>query len=183
MIHIYIGCCPTGKSDRAAEVLEHSIRSNTLADVRFYRIGNGTGTTGFSTVRWDLTKGMTGYAVYLDSDMLVLGDIQEVYDRREPGMWVGCEAKKSNHEEIFEASCVSVIDCTAMQPVSDLVGIKTAGLYVCKIPRVWNSMDLYEPDVTKLIHYTRQARQPWNPLAGKGRDIDHIWLAYENQFC
>jgi hypothetical protein len=31
---------------------------------------------------------------------------------------------------------------------------------------------------TKLLHLSRQHKQPWNPIAACDRDIDKMWMDY-----
>ena len=116
MIHVYIGCNPNGSDDRPATVLERSIVANTDANVKFHRIGDGTGSTGFSGSRFLLAQASitSEYAIYLDSDMLVFGDIEELYDYRREGKWVGCTSIR--RQKVVPASCVSVVHRAEFAP-------------------------------------------------------------------
>ena len=117
------------------------------------------GCTGFTNVRFavpEIAKGM-GYefAVYLDVDMLILGDISELYDYRQPGHWVGL-ADGSNE--------VSVIDTSLQFPAKEtLHRYKKHQLnshVVPDIPLSWNCEDKVG-DGMKLLHFTDLSAQPW----------------------
>lgn len=171
VLPIYIGCCPTGKDDLAADVLEHSIRVNTPAEVTFHRIGDGTGDTGFSAARWQLCH-EEGFAIYLDSDMLVFKDIRQLWAYRRQGKWIGTQTRKS------KCASVSVVDCGAMPHITTLRDLRAAGYYESNIPEVWNWMDMTPTEETCLLHYTHQKLQPWKDEAPKDREIDKLWLTY-----
>ena len=87
-IRIYIGTEP--KTEIACKVLQHSIISRTKAEVEFVEMigpeweyptdGIKVG-TGFSLRRWMIPKaqGWRGYALYLDADQIVLGDVDHLW--------------------------------------------------------------------------------------------------------
>lgn len=112
---------------------EQSILANTNAHVKVTHCYPETesGCTGFSNVRWAINRG-----IYLDCDMIVLGDIAELWSYREPGKRV-CLADGSTE--------VMVID-----------GTQT----VNKIPLCWNVEDTTQPNM-KLLHFTDLKTQPW----------------------
>ena len=89
MIRIFIGSEP--KTAIAAQVLMHSIETRTRAEVEFtemvgpaweYPTKGVTVGTGFSLRRWMIPKaaGWHGYALYLDADQVVFGDVAELWD-------------------------------------------------------------------------------------------------------
>ena len=103
-IRIYLGTEP--KTLIAQKVLEHSIRRNTKAAVEITPMvgpdweypteGIKVG-TGFSLRRWMIPKACNyqGYAIYLDADQLVFGDVAELLaiHRRQPlpgGVTLSC---------------------------------------------------------------------------------------------
>lgn len=174
MIPICIGSNPDGSDMRAVRVLQQSILDHASDDVSFTLLGDGSGTTGFSRSRWELCK-MKDFSIYLDSDMLVIGDIAELWDYRLDKTWVGCYARGE------DGACVSVVDCGDMPPtIGSLAACKLAGRYFRGIPEAWNCMDYVRTD-TRLIHYTQQKLQPWKRDASdEDRDIDRIWRDYES---
>ncbi len=175
-ILVCIGACPSGRHDRAVRVVKHSILANTQDAVEFIVGGNGTGNTGFSSWRYNLPVD-DGYAIYLDSDVLVFGDIAELMEYKEEGMFVGTPSKLKQSDTVTEGTMPGVMDCSIEYP-DDLPLTKLAGLYVTKIPSNWNHCDHIQSD-TKMLHLSRQKLQPWYDTAPKDREIDRIWLEYE----
>lgn len=171
MIRIFIGT--DGSIHQKAErVLLHSIRKHTSADtdVQFIRPGwKSRGPTGFTLHRYLIPKlcNFQGYAIYLDVDMLLLGDIQELWNYRTPNKWcITPRSKKQINDD------VSVIDCSAFRDLpkeNDLkkfrkedVRTKIGNRYLQNIPKEWNCIDRLHSD-TKLLHYSRLGTQPWHP--------------------
>lgn len=128
MIRIFVGCA-SGDDLESQAVLEYSLRKHCSEPVDitwmalsgdpsspFYSNG-GAGwqtqrwSTPFSGLRWAIPAlcGGEGRAIYLDSDVIVLGDIAELWGQEfRPGKFVmakgGAEAWRF---------CVSVWDCAA----------------------------------------------------------------------
>ena len=108
-INIFIGTEP--KTEIARKVLEFSILKHTKQKTLFHpmlgddwRINppNGVG-TGFSLLRWDIPRRMNyeGFAIYLDADIICLGDIKYLYE---------CDVKFPPHAEatsngLLKSSC------------------------------------------------------------------------------
>lgn len=131
--------------------------------------------TDFSCFRFAIPElmGFTGRAVYMDVDMLVLGDVAELLDVATPKPWVCCHPAMTD---------VSVIDCAGFRnrPFwKSLSQMKAAGLktfFYCQtlevhgmvsatLPWDWNCRDRadqWKPS-TKLLHYTAVPWQPWHP--------------------
>ena len=127
-----------------------SIVKNTKADVSITHLYPEVeeGCTGFSKVRWTIDRG-----IYLDCDMIVLGDIAELWSYRRSGKFV-CMQDGSTE--------VAVIDGVSKLPL---------------IPREWNVEDRIEKGM-KLLHFTDLKCQPWfydhpNPEAVE------IWKQYK----
>jgi len=128
----------------------------------------GNWVTPFSLFRYAIPSlcMYDGYAIYLDCDMIVLGDITDLYAHRKPGKW--CTAPNR------DGDCVTVMDCSAL--MFGFEGLKR-GRYGDKrrlraevqpitdrsLPPEWNSCDSYIPGKSKLVHYTGINTQPWQP--------------------
>lgn len=129
------------------------------------------GPTGFTLFRFVIPHMMNfdGLAIYLDCDMLVLGDIEDLATYYSPGYW-------SQHPDP-QGDCVSVIDCAAVRKLQNWPTIdelksgklrkwdlraRLAPIIRRNIPGAWNSMDRWAEGV-KLIHYTSIDHQPWHP--------------------
>jgi lipopolysaccharide biosynthesis glycosyltransferase len=156
----------------AERVLEYSIRKNTAEDVdlTFMRPGWKSAPTGFSTHRYLIPSlcNWEGYAIYLDVDMLVLGDLRELMDYAIPGKWA------------ITGNCrdeVAVIDCSVGRdflPTEEQLktseGKRLArqalldnDVYANIVPKQWNVESIHELPNPKLIHYTNTHTQPWHP--------------------
>jgi hypothetical protein len=127
VIHIFIGCAANNEDLESQAVCEWSIRKHTKRDVNivwmqlsrdpsspFYSDGphgwqTRFWTTPFSGFRWCVPElcGFDGRAIYMDSDIIVLGDIAELWEQPIPaGKTV--LAKGGSHGQRL---CVSVWDC------------------------------------------------------------------------
>lgn len=172
MIRVFVGT--DGEIHQKAEkVLEYSIRKNTAEDVEltFMRPGWKTPPTGFASHRYLVPKlcNYKGFAIYLDVDMLVLGDLRELWNYRTKGKWciTRIDAKRGPRDE------VSVIDCGAFKDLPPETILKQQHgkwaaknkirkKYIVNIPKNWNSIDKLESD-TKILHYSCLGTQPWHP--------------------
>ena len=186
-IKVFIGSCIHNL--KAEIALEHSIRKHTDRKVKIvwmrtttygdpafqgwnkYRWG-----TGFSLFRWVVPElcYFEGKAIYMDVDMLVIGDIGELWDKEIP--------EDKALYSIPNNSSVMLMDCAkfkSLEYVNSLEVLKTEnenymntmmkGLrndnLIAPLDRAWNCFDGdgYINGVTKLIHYTALNTQPWAP--------------------
>jgi hypothetical protein len=189
MIPIYIGS--DQRQAPAERVLEYSIRKHTDAEVEIHwmrygdpgfddwnlgrppgklKAGKGWG-TNFSCFRFAIPElaGFQGYAIYLDSDMVVTGDIADLYSYQVKGKWNGTSPKFTD---------VSVVDCEGLKGVlPPLEQLKTEGHSLSHYRRMlwaaerythtipideWNCRDRV-PGSCKLLHFTNMGTQPWTP--------------------
>lgn len=156
-------------SNRFEEVewlTEFSIRENTSADVdirivrpEWYGMQE-SGCTGFTNVRWTIPQLCREleyeFGIYLDVDMLVLGDIAELWSYRKQGKRVVLEDGSDE---------VSVCCATLQYPDKAFVHTRHKGTFprgydIAVIPDEWNCEDAIKPGA-KLIHYTSLDHQPW----------------------
>lgn len=183
-IRIFVGSDVRMRETGMERTLEHSIRAHTRAQVEItfmcaladpewsgwasqpdlpYRSRGGTWATHFSGFRWCVPEaaGHRGFAIYLDADMIVLGDIAELWRYCLPGRVATLETG---------ATEVMVMDCTLVGPPIDVVRTKVlrmsgmAKTYPRKpiIPALWDLRDSWT-ERAKLIHYTNMRTQPWHP--------------------
>lgn len=155
----------------AEKVIEYSILKNTSAEVniQFIRPGWKSGCTGFTNHRFLIPEmcNYDGYAIYLDVDMLILGDIEELWNYKTQGKWCTTPMRDD----------VSVIDCSAFTDLPKESILKQNKIHkeqirrqigtrkLENIPIEWNTIDtVYEN--TKLIHYSDLNTQPWHPIPG-----------------
>jgi hypothetical protein len=187
MIRVFVGTDGDIHAD-AERVLEYSIRTNTVEEVEiaFMRPGWKVGCTGFTTHRYLVPRlcDFEGFAIYLDVDMIVLGDLSELWSYRQAGKW--CTTRPTE-------DAVSVIDCSAFRDLPSEASLqaptaKTACIaqigdrYEASIPEAWNVCDRLTDDA-RLVHYTDLATQPWRPYRPH-RDpgatllfFDYLWRA------
>lgn len=147
-IPVYIGI---SKRFKCCEGLtERSILRNTTADVKITHLYPEIeeGCTGFSKVRWTIERG-----IYLDCDMIVLGDISELWEYRRTGKYV-CMSDGSTE--------VAVIDGKARLPL---------------IPLEWNVEDKVTEGM-KLLHFTDLNTQPWF-YDHPNREAVEVWNNYK----
>jgi len=153
--------------------------------------------TSFSYKRFMIPKlaGYRGRALYMDSDMQVFADIAQVFAlpfgearvlcTRPPGIEEGAPVLASNSNK-GRGMAFMMLDCSRLDWDADRIVLDLdAGKYtygdlmqnlcllpehevVEGIPSAWNSLECYEPGVTKNLHYTVIKTQPWrndtNPL-------------------
>lgn len=152
--------------------------------------------TGFSFFRFAIPElaGYRGRAVYLDADMQVFADMAELweipfgehkvlctYQAEPPPAW-----KDNSWFHPGRQMSVMLLDCSRLDwNVADIVNGLDEGRYTYQqlmfdlcvvkpeeigdsVPPEWNSLEHFEEDKTKLIHYTVVPTQPWkndtNPL-------------------
>lgn len=184
MIRVFVGT--SQEHARADAVLEYSIRKHTSSpfEITFMRPGDlpiSGGVTGFTFFRFAvpwLCDG-EGFAIYLDSDMLLLDDIAKLWDQRLAGKWV-------RHEHP-EGDCVSVIDCEAAYLEPELINQSTKwelrqmlqGIYSHTLSDDWNSLDNVEG--ASLVHYTAMTHQPWLSDTHPDSQAKNLWLEMERE--
>jgi hypothetical protein len=185
---IFVGCAPNHEDAESQAVLEWSIRKHASIpiDITWMKLrheGPFSGwrtdawPTPFSAFRWAVPElaGFKGRAIYMDSDVMVLGDIAELLNQSlAPGKAIA--AKSANR------LCVSLWDCEAVRPhmtaLKKLRGMldnhkamssRFRGLARLVQPFVggeWNNLD-GEPSrlPVKALHYTSMPHQPHIPYA------------------
>jgi hypothetical protein len=91
-IEVYVGCSANGEDAESLMVLDYSIHKHTKKDVNVHYMmqGNGDTWTGwdtqtwatpFSGFRWSIPEhcNFEGRSIYMDSDMIVLSDIDKLW--------------------------------------------------------------------------------------------------------
>lgn len=195
---IFVGC--DDRSGIAERALQNSICRHSSIDVEFIWMRHtlpeldwtavpefpwepGGWATQYSNFRYavpELCK-FAGRAIFLDSDMVVLGDIRELWSGQQTKPWRTISIERTH---------VSVIDCeyfetaqwwprlTAMkgsrQPgryYSDL--LSTHDLFEFTIDDAWDCRDTCDLLFTKLIHFTDMKSQPWKPWPERFHYVEH----------
>ena len=197
-IRVFVGCEP--EQSLAAKVLEYTILKHTSERVRVTQLHQALGPadavaggrTPFSCQRFFIPElcEHQGLAIYLDSDMQVFADIRHLLESYQPGQAVVSAHAPPNSGRRPQFS-VMVINCElarwngrelATRAGSDYEGTMFNFSFEpnksVSITHHWNSLELYEPGATQLLHYTDMDKQPWlantNPLAP-------VWIAALNE--
>jgi hypothetical protein len=205
-LHIWVGTDPWQRDAGAERVLEHSIRKRASCPVELHwmrsgdvdwpvsehgdpgtwKLGRPVGQawpkkgwgTPFSCFRFAIPEamGFSGRAVYMDVDMLVLGDVRELLEMPLARPWVSCHPGMTD---------VSVIDCAAFRTphqrkdwplIWDMMPtgarcfewcqlLSRLGLISDGLSWDWNCRDRGDSwkATTKLLHFTSVPHQPWRP--------------------
>lgn len=206
MIRIFIGTSPNGEDAEASAVLEYTLRRHASEelDITWMRISrdrkspwNGWNTANFSTpftpFRWTIPEicNFEGKAIYMDTDIFVLGDIAELWNQSTNGKAI---LVQDMHKMPYR-TCVALMDCAVMrQVVPSISSLKRKDDahemimnylmirkdFVGQFSGKWNVVDLknaslFDPEV-KAVHYSSIAHQPHLPLAVerlKERNLKH----------
>ena len=195
-IELYVGVGCQEAQLLPFAVLRHSIVKHTRRSVRVEPLSRcgidvpvprdprNRQKTPFSFQRFVIpeVRGYRGRAMYLDSDMLVFGDIAPLFDY--------CFGD-ANVLAVPQETSVMVLDCDNLSwNVANLVSDLDAGrlsydgLMTCRsvartrydLPRVWNWLDNCPdamPSNVALLHYTVTSSQPW---VSAGHPMGHLWL-------
>lgn len=210
-IRIYVGTDETQMV--AVQVLEYSIRRFATQPVEVIPMLNlpvptprdpaNRPRTGFSFARFLIPSlaGYRGRAIYLDADMLVFGDIADLWHTPMGQHSVLCSRQDSppvtwrnnKHFQPGRQMSVMLIDCArCLWKIDDIVRGLDEELFdyrklmcdLCIVPHdeigesldpMWNCLEHFEAGRSKLLHFTDMDMQPWrhrhNPLRS-------IWRAY-----
>lgn len=209
MARVFIGCDPT--SLVPAQVLAYTVRKHARQPVRLVPMSSfpvpeprkpeNRQRTGFSFSRFLIPQLCLhqGRAIYLDSDMLVFGDIGELWSRPLAGKSLACTRQDvapegfANHPgfHVGPHFAVMILDCERLRwNLQTLVDGLDEGRYsyedllmkMCivpegeldtSIPPEWNHLERHVPGETRLTHFTVGEFQPW-----KHRDnaLRGLWL-------
>lgn len=195
MIRIFIGCAPNNHDLESQAVLEHTLRKHASEpiEIEWMKLTRDPASfwysdpskkagwqtfkwaTPFSGFRWAIPErcGFAGRAIYMDSDMIAMADIAELWRQPIPD-GAFCLYKGGN-----QRFCVTLFDCARAQPNVPPVGYlrRNAGAHR-EMRRVfdaapqlarpfagnWNCLDgeqyehLDDPEI-KVLHYTSIPQQ------------------------
>jgi len=198
-VRIFIGADETQRL--GARVLEYSIRTQSSLSTQFQLIDNEglpvpsddqrKARTGFSFSRFKIPAlcGHQGRAIYLDADMLVFTDIKDLWARETQDAWI-LHSEWGGADGRAPQFSVMLMDCEHLAwDAKSLIEALDRGEYDYKslmhdfammpperkrplLESAWNSLEVYEPGITKLLHYTDMPTQPW--VNGKNKN-GAIW--------
>jgi hypothetical protein len=186
-VRIFVGAHATEKLP--LKVLEYSIRRHTALDITVETIDNTLVPvpgdprflpyTNFSYGRFAIPKlaGYEGRAIYMDSDMVVFGDIAEIWEMPFDGAKILVEEVTGQTRGSGRLTAVMVMDCEALRwepadivsrlgvdydytALMSILPLLDEGDLQDRLPVGWNSLDEYT-NATRLLHYTKIKTQPW----------------------
>lgn len=205
-LRVFVGCMP--EQELAYQVLKYSIEKNSSVSVSVERLHEAVagkrisirepsdpknrGRTPFSFQRFAIPAvcEYQGRAVYIDSDMLVLGDMRSLAQFPLEGMQMVSAGSAPGSERPPQFS-VMLINCAELGwDVNSLVDrldsgaltyedlmyqMKTVERWAPRLPYTWNSFEVHEEGATQLVHFTDMDTQPWlNPW----HPIGALWVGY-----
>jgi len=194
----------------ATKVLEHSCRSRSSVAIAFEPMtaaglplpkdAANRPRTGFSFCRFTIPEraGFRGRALYLDADMLVLGDLAELARLPFGAQKVLCTCQPQppeawRHLAEFQPGrqfSVMLLDCERLpwriaEIVRDLdegrrsyaklmfdLDLVAPDEIADRIPPEWNHLERCVPGATKLVHFTVVSTQPWRKA---GNPLGDLW--------
>lgn len=214
-IRVFIGA--DSSQALASRVLEYSIRRHTDAPVEVHHMidlpvprpasRENWPRTGFSFARFCIPElaGRQGRAIYLDADMLVFGDIRELWSlpfngasvliQREVAHVATTLRKRHAPAERKLQCSVMLLDCARLDwDIATIVSRMDAGEFdyerlmsglcivddadlACTVPPEWNSLE-HRDAGTRLLHYTDMGTQPWVSTRNPNADV---WYAEVRQ--
>ena len=200
-IRVYISCSAVERTP--AEVLAFTIREHASRECEIYftyehvpkmqwpTTREARPRTNFSYHRFCVPQlcGYKGRAISMDSDMLVFGDIAEIFDApMADGVNVlsACPIGRPHQN-----SSVMVLDCervpwlieemlvrinSGRYTYGDIMRLEKIGVKWAPVDHQWNCLDVWTPQ-TKLIHYTDMGRQPFLPGKENAHPFGHLWFS------
>jgi lipopolysaccharide biosynthesis glycosyltransferase len=211
VIRIFVGA--DRSQEKAIDVLEYSIRRHTSRAVEVHRMidlhvptpkdPRNAQRTGFSFSRFCIPKlaGYRGKAIYMDADMLVFRNVEELWElefnnhlvlvQQELGGTDASRSKENAPTKRVKQCAVMLLDCSRLQwDIAEIVGGLDRGEYsyeqlmseLCIVPEgnvgysvpfTWNSLEHFD-DQTRLLHFTDMGTQPWVSTRNGNGDL---WLA------
>jgi hypothetical protein len=148
--------------------------------------------TGFTSYRYAIPAlaGNSGRAIYNDVDQIYLADPAELFDCDMQGKAVLSIDQKETSVMLLD--CERLANFWRLEEARTQAGhsryrepVKAAGLWGV-MERYWNSRDHeYDPQKTKLLHYTILHKQPWQPfphqLRYQDNKLSEIWQKLERE--
>ena len=186
----------------AYKVLEYSIRKHTNVTIIIKPLYENNITwnlpkkkenhpkTPFSFHRFLIPElnQFTGKAIYVDSDMLVFTDILDLWSREMNDIQIYSVKTRTNSERKPQFS-VMLMNCDYFKPtIQEIIQALDDGVLTYKslmsemkiakkiqvnIEHEWNSLEYYESNKTKLLHYTDMNRQPW---LFNNNQLSYLWI-------
>jgi hypothetical protein len=199
-IRVFVAC--TDAERLPMKVLEFSMRETSAQPVVVRAIAScgraiprprdlrNQPRTPFSFQRFLIPElcGFRGRAIYMDADMQVFADIAEIWNEpmADNDLLTVSEGNSGRRGQFS----VMLLDCARLQwRIEEIVAGLDANRFtyeqlmqeMCVAPRVgrtlsptWNSLEQFDPAVTRLLHYTDMDTQPWVSL---NNPLQSLWVS------
>jgi hypothetical protein len=197
-IRVFIGTADA--QSLAAQVLAYSIKKRTSSKVEFQYLNElsrphkepllakNRQRTPFSFQRFLIPEACNyeGRAIYLDSDMLVFSDIENLWsmpmgrndllscstsNSRRPHysvMLLDCHSLRWNIDDIVASLDEEHLSYHSLMNEMSIAARPDQGL-----SKHWNSLESFQAGITHLLHYTDMETQPW--VHGR-HPLGHLWV-------
>lgn len=176
MIEVFVGCAANGEDAESMMVLEYSMRKHSSRNININWMMMGsdptwsdwdsrTWATPFSGFRWTIPEHMNfiGQGIYMDSDMIILSDIGNLWDQEfESGKCV--LAKGSNNNEGWRYCVCKWNNSEAKQYLLPLNRMKT-------IPNSHQRMMGFFANNQEIV---QQFEGNWNCIDGENLSIEEM---------
>jgi hypothetical protein len=182
-IQLYVGVAPNGEDAESQMVLEYTARkhSSLPIDIHWMKHSNegiwsgwesGTWATPFSGFRWAIPEACNfkGQAIYMDSDMIILGDLAELWNApwedgkiiQMKGGWRTCVAKWDCERAGQVLPEVELMKKSPYAHQQLFSGLQQNPQLVQEFDRQWNNFDGENDELNdiKILHYTDMSTQP-----------------------
>ena len=189
-IQLYVGVAPNGEDAESQMVLEYTANkhSSLPVDIHWMKhtdtedsIWHGwesqTWATPFSGFRWAIPEAceFKGQAIYMDSDMIILGDLAELWNNpwddhsiiQMKGDWRTCVAKWNCERAGKALPSVEQMKKVPNAHQQLFTGLQQNPHLQQSFDRQWNNFDGEndELDKIKILHYTDMSTQPHGKYA------------------
>lgn len=188
-IKLFVGCAPNGEDAESMMVLEYSLKKNCSMPVdiewmmmshdpesHWYAWNTEIWSTPFSGYRWGVPSfcNYEGQAIYMDSDMIILHDLAELWNEpfhqnkviQMKGGWRTCVSKFNNEKikELIDSGNWLSYERIKMLPNSHhrlFSMLQSNPHLVQNFDRQWNNFDGENDPIKdiKILHYTDMSTQ------------------------
>lgn len=189
-IKLFVGCAPNGEDAESLMVLEYTARKNSSLPIDIVwmkhtddptSIWHGWNSrrwaTPFSGFRWGIPEAcdFEGQAIYMDSDMIILGDLAELWNIpwndtaivMGKGGWRFCVAKWNCERALQYLPSVEEMKDNPGSHQQLFTQLSQHQELQQTFDRQWNNFDGENDDLKdiKILHYTDMSTQPHGKYA------------------
>jgi len=185
MIKLFVGCAPNGEDAESQMVLEYTAKKHCSMplDITWMKISNDPSSywhgwdsalwaTPFSGFRWGIPEycNFEGQAIYMDSDMIILADLAELWNLpfeknkviMGKGGWRFCVAKWNCELAKEHTMPISRLKIIPESHTRMFNYFSAREYFVQTFNKQWNNFDGEDDNLSdiKILHYTSMNHQP-----------------------